>query len=79
MAEFMGVPFSADEVRLGGVEEIAKLCSIEKLKSLKVNKEGNRKGIIKNSSFYRKGEVGDWNNHLSPSMADRIDKLLEES
>ncbi|KAL0443556.1 UNVERIFIED_CONTAM: Flavonol sulfotransferase-like [Sesamum latifolium] len=78
MAEFVGVPFSTDEVKRGGFEEIARLCSIENLRSLKVNKEGNRKGIIKNSSFYRKGEVGDWKNHLSPSMADRVDKLLEE-
>ncbi|KAL0362663.1 UNVERIFIED_CONTAM: Cytosolic sulfotransferase 15 [Sesamum calycinum] len=78
MAEFIGVPFSTEEEKRGGVEEIAELCSMKNLKRLKVNKKGNWNGIIENSSFYRKGEVGDWKNHLSPSMADRVDKLLEE-
>ncbi|KAK6116895.1 hypothetical protein DH2020_049352 [Rehmannia glutinosa] len=77
IAEFMGCPFSLEEEKQGLIEQIAKLCSFENLKNLEVNKTGNIRGVLKNSSFFRKGEVGDWTNYLTPDMAERIKKIME--
>ncbi|CAN1296897.1 Cytosolic sulfotransferase 1 [Linum perenne] len=33
---------------------------------------------VPNSSFYRKGEVGDWRNCISGEMADRLDRIMED-
>ncbi|KAG8375414.1 hypothetical protein BUALT_Bualt10G0097600 [Buddleja alternifolia] len=77
IAEFVGLPFSEEEEKAGLVGEISKLCSFDKLKDLEVNKKGVHYGTITNNSFYRKGGVGDWVNHLTPEMADRMKKLLE--
>ncbi|EYU31478.1 hypothetical protein ABFS82_07G069000 [Erythranthe guttata] len=77
IAEFLGCPFSPEEEEQGVVEEITKLCSFENLKKLEVNKNGHVYGIVKKSSYFRKGEVGDWINYLTPAMAERMDKLIE--
>ncbi|XP_050233175.1 flavonol sulfotransferase-like [Mercurialis annua] len=81
LAEFTGKPFSVEEEDNGVVEEIIKLCSFETLSNLEVNK-GSRKinenFVIKHSDFFRKGETGDWKNHLTPEMAARIDRITEE-
>ncbi|KAG8375417.1 hypothetical protein BUALT_Bualt10G0097900 [Buddleja alternifolia] len=77
IAEFVGLPFSEEEEKAGLVGEIAKFCSFDKLKNLEINKTGIHYGPIKNDSFYRKGDVGEWVNHLTPEMADRMRKLLE--
>ncbi|XP_050233179.1 flavonol sulfotransferase-like [Mercurialis annua] len=81
LAEFIGQPFSVEEEDNGVVEEIIKLCSFEKLSNLEVNKGSRRTNdmfVIKNSDFFRKGEAGDWKNHLTPEMAARIDQITEE-
>ncbi|XVF18442.1 hypothetical protein REPUB_Repub11eG0021900 [Reevesia pubescens] len=59
LADFLGYPFSEDEIGQGVVEEISKLCSFETLKNLEVNKSGKRHVGIKNSAFFRNGRVGD--------------------
>ncbi|XP_043692819.1 cytosolic sulfotransferase 15-like [Telopea speciosissima] len=46
-------------------------------KSLEVNKTGKLMPRGDNAVFFRKGEVGDWMNHLSPEMAEKIDKITE--
>ncbi|KAK6116897.1 hypothetical protein DH2020_049354 [Rehmannia glutinosa] len=74
--EFMGYPFSEEELKQGLVDQIKKLCSLENLKNLEVNKCGYVQGIMKNSSFFRKGEVGDWTNYLTPAMAERVKKAV---
>ena len=28
--------------------------------------------------YFRKGNVGDWKNHLIPAMATRIDQIIEQ-
>lgn len=79
MADFLGCPFSEDEVTQGVVQEIAKLCSLDNIKNLEVIKSGSVNATgTKNSLFLRKGEVGDWKNYLTPSMSQRLQKIVEE-
>ncbi|KAG8375423.1 hypothetical protein BUALT_Bualt10G0098500 [Buddleja alternifolia] len=77
IAEFVGLPFSEEEEKAGLVGEISKLCSFDKLRDLEVNKTGVHAGTVKNKFFYRKGDVGDWVNHLTPEMAERMKEVLE--
>ncbi|KAL5544280.1 hypothetical protein UlMin_008064 [Ulmus minor] len=78
LAEFVGFGFSEEEERKGAVDEISNLCSLSTLKDLEVNKSGNFMPNFKNKSYFRKGEVGDWVNLLTPSMVERIQKVIEE-
>ncbi|KAK1273193.1 Cytosolic sulfotransferase 5 [Acorus gramineus] len=77
LGEFIGCPFSEEEEREGRVEEIVGMCSFERLSGLEVNKYG-RFGSVKNQTFFRRGEVGDWKSHLIPEMAERLDRITEE-
>jgi hypothetical protein len=78
IAEFLGIPFTDKEEKEGVVEEISRLCSLDNLRNLEVNKNSVRPSGLPNSSFFRKGEVGDWANYLSPSMAENYLKIVEE-
>ncbi|XP_050221858.1 flavonol 3-sulfotransferase-like isoform X2 [Mercurialis annua] len=82
LAEFMRYPFSMEEERQGLVQKIVKSCSFEALSNLDVTKNGeqwsNSEFAIPKSSFFRKAEVGDWKNHLTPEMADRLDQITQE-
>ncbi|KAK3407678.1 hypothetical protein EUGRSUZ_J00079 [Eucalyptus grandis] len=79
VAQFVGLPFTEEEKEGGVIEEIAKMCSLKTLKNLEVNKSGKLPGkIIEKRSFFRKGEVGDWVNHLTPSMANRLNSIMQE-
>ncbi|KAK8684778.1 hypothetical protein V6N13_040794 [Hibiscus sabdariffa] len=50
------------------------------MSSRDVNKRDtrNRERPVSNSDFFRKGEVGDWVNHLSPQMAEKLDQITEQ-
>uniref|UniRef100_A0A453GJU5 Sulfotransferase n=2 Tax=Aegilops tauschii subsp. strangulata TaxID=200361 RepID=A0A453GJU5_AEGTS len=78
LARFVGQPFSAAEEETKVVDDIVDLCSFEKLSSLKVNKAGP---VVftkyPRESFFRRGGVGDWMNHMTPEMAHRFDALLQ--
>ncbi|XP_068644622.1 cytosolic sulfotransferase 12-like [Aristolochia californica] len=78
LAEFMGSPISPEEEREGTLKEIIKLCSFKNLSSLAVNKTGRTKMGTDCNMFFRRGDVGDWINHLSPTMVERLDQLLQE-
>ncbi|KAI3968520.1 hypothetical protein MKX01_007830 [Papaver californicum] len=78
LAEFMGYGFSVEEESQGVIEEILHLCSFQHLKDLDVNKNGTSRGKFKNIEFYRKGEVGDWKNYLTPLMVERLDHLMND-
>ncbi|KAG6382759.1 hypothetical protein SASPL_157533 [Salvia splendens] len=80
LADFLGFPVSAEEEEEGVVEGIAKMCSFEQMKELEVNKKG--KGAIvdfENKNLFRKGVVGDWVNHFTPEMVERLSKIMEEN
>ncbi|KAJ3696517.1 hypothetical protein LUZ61_000222 [Rhynchospora tenuis] len=57
LANFIGCPFSQDELKNGLVEKIVEFCSFDKLKDLDINKNGI--GNLKNSYFFRKAIVHD--------------------
>jgi hypothetical protein len=79
LAEFLGLPFTDKEEEEGVIEEISRLCSFDNLRNLEVNKNGVRPlSGAPNSAFFRKGEVGDWANYLSPSMAEKFFNIVEE-
>ncbi|KAK0593027.1 hypothetical protein LWI29_029453 [Acer saccharum] len=81
---FLGFPFSLEEEREGVIEDIANLCSFDKLKELEVNKSGKAAmAFLNNSNFennylFRKGQVGDWVNHFNPSMVNKLSQLMED-
>jgi hydroxyjasmonate sulfotransferase len=36
------------------------------------------KVYVDNSVFYRKGEVGDWVNHMSREMGEKLDRIVQQ-
>ncbi|WOK98888.1 flavonol 4'-sulfotransferase-like [Canna indica] len=81
LAEFLGCPFSEGEEKEGVIEDIVRLCSIENLANLEVNKIGTvdfNVATVKGCNFFRRGVVGDWKNHLTPEMVDQLEKITEQ-
>jgi hypothetical protein len=90
LAKFMGCEFSEEEEEGGVVSAIVELCSLGKLKDMEVNRNRSSRMGIKNESYFffflrenesyfRKGISGDWSNHMTPEMAQRIDKVIEDA
>ncbi|KAL8483348.1 hypothetical protein ACS0TY_026155 [Phlomoides rotata] len=78
IAHFLGRPFTEEERESGLMQEILNMCSFDNLKHLEVNKTGVHAGSIINDSFYRKGDIGDWKNHLTPSMAQSLKQKMTD-
>ncbi|KOM49624.1 hypothetical protein LR48_Vigan08g045100 [Vigna angularis] len=78
VAEFLDFPFTQEEESNGVIESIIRLCSFEKMKDLEVNKSGISCKIFENKHFFRKAEIGDWVNYFSPSMTEKLSKIMEE-
>jgi estrone sulfotransferase len=81
LAEFLGCPFTDEEVARGVPEAAVALCSMDTMRSVEANRgrvHRTASWSFKNSAFFRKGEVGDWKAHMMPEMAERIDGIVEE-
>lgn len=78
LAQFLGCPFSSEEETSGVVDDILKLCSFDNLSKLEVNKTGKLASGEEYKAFFRRGEVGDAKNHLTPEMMEKLDKMTEE-
>ncbi|XP_057535857.1 cytosolic sulfotransferase 15-like [Amaranthus tricolor] len=79
IAEFVGYPFSKEEELGGVIDDIVKLCSLQKLKEVADSNKSDRVyASCSNDKFFRKGEVGDWVNHVSTSMVEKLGKIMEE-
>ncbi|KAG0548154.1 hypothetical protein BDA96_01G142300 [Sorghum bicolor] len=82
LAGFFAVPFTEEEDRAGVPEEIVRLCSFETLSGLESNRTGDLdcgdNTVIGKSTFFRKGKVGDWENHMTREMGKKVDDVFEE-
>ncbi|CAA0401154.1 unnamed protein product [Arabidopsis thaliana] len=78
LASFLGLPFTEEEEQKGVVKAIADLCSFENLKKLEVNKSSKSIQNYENRFLFRKGEVSDWVNYLSPSQVERLSALVDD-
>ncbi|VAH53764.1 unnamed protein product [Triticum turgidum subsp. durum] len=83
LASFLDVPFTEEEEKSGVVDQVVSFCSFESLHNLDVNKtdgveRAGGKIFIQHSSLFRKGKVGDWVNHMSNEMGEKMDRLVEE-
>ncbi|KAK3407375.1 cytosolic sulfotransferase 5 [Eucalyptus grandis] len=78
LADFLGCPFSEEELKDGTVEGILRMCSFDNLSALEVNKSEKGSLGVENKWFFRRGEVGDWGNYMSADMGKRIDSVMEE-
>ncbi|XBJ22109.1 hypothetical protein VPH35_000544 [Triticum aestivum] len=82
LAIFLGVPLSREEESSGVAQEVVRLCSFEMLTSLEINQVGGidrgNKCYVGNSMFFRKGKVGDWRNHMSQEMGEKLDRIVRE-
>ncbi|XP_030551700.1 cytosolic sulfotransferase 13-like [Rhodamnia argentea] len=82
LADFVGHPLDPEEESGGVVERMVSLCSFENLSRLEVNKSGvqqfTAQFMVPNSNFFRKGQIGDWRNHLTPTMAESLNKITKE-
>ena len=79
LAEFVGFPFSDEEEKEGVVREICELCSLRSLKDIQAkNKPEECVPNIRHEKFFRKGEVGNWVNNLSPQLVERVKKVTQE-
>uniref|UniRef100_A0ACD5ZEX1 Uncharacterized protein n=1 Tax=Avena sativa TaxID=4498 RepID=A0ACD5ZEX1_AVESA len=84
LACFLGVPFTEEEEKSGLAEQIVRFCSFDSLRNLDANKAGGgveRAGgkiFLEASSLFRKGKVGDWVNHMSKDMGEKMDLLVKD-
>ncbi|XP_004291156.1 PREDICTED: cytosolic sulfotransferase 15-like isoform X3 [Fragaria vesca subsp. vesca] len=78
LAKFIDCPFTEEEERNGVIEDMAKLCSFDTMKKLEVNKTGTFVMNLESKHLFRKAEVGDWVNYLTPMMKERMSRLIEE-
>lgn len=79
IGDFLGRSCLTDEE----VKSIYGQCRFESLSALEVNRTGKLKMLIlarpvENTTFFRKGIVGDWQNYLTADMNSRLESMVEK-
>ncbi|XAR50983.1 hypothetical protein NMG60_11005464 [Bertholletia excelsa] len=71
LAKFLGRNLEGEEV-----EKLLWRCSLERLKNLEVNKNGEEPWVkCPKKAYFRLGVVGDWKNSLSKEMEVQLDEI----
>ncbi|XP_020198364.1 flavonol 3-sulfotransferase-like [Aegilops tauschii subsp. strangulata] len=81
LARFLGRPFSAADEAVGLPASVVELCSFEALRGVSARSAGSCSGSrveFTHQSYFRKGAVGDWANHMTTDMARRFDAIVED-
>ncbi|KAL2893524.1 Cytosolic sulfotransferase 5, partial [Bienertia sinuspersici] len=78
VAQFVGMPFSPEEESQGVIQAIIEMCKINNLKEMEGNKSGVINKFYDKKSYFRKGEIGDWTNYFTPTMEERMKKLMDD-
>ncbi|KAK9187492.1 hypothetical protein WN944_018888 [Citrus x changshan-huyou] len=74
LASFLGRPFGDEDN--DEVDKVLWRSSFERLKNLEVNKNGKLSDSgVPNSSFFRLGNVGDWQNCFTDEMKQGLDEI----
>jgi len=59
-----------------------RLCSFETLSGMENNRTGHLdcgdNTVIGKSTFFRKGKVGDWENHMTKEMGKKVDDVFQD-
>ncbi|KMZ59959.1 Aryl sulfotransferase [Zostera marina] len=78
LAEFLKLPFTKEEEKDNIIHGIINACSFQTVKDSKMYESGNTELLqvqVNNTTFLRKGKTNDWENYLTPKMAERLDLL----
>ncbi|KMZ64284.1 Aryl sulfotransferase [Zostera marina] len=78
LAEFLKLPFTEEEEKDNVIKDIVTACSFQMVKDSKMYESGVTKVLhrqIKNTMFLREGKTNDWENYLTPKMAERLDLI----
>ncbi|XP_019086450.1 PREDICTED: cytosolic sulfotransferase 1-like [Camelina sativa] len=78
LAEFLGCPFTQEEIHSRAVKEILELCSLHNLSNLDINKTAKAWDNLDHNVYFRKGEVDGWKNHFTSEMENIIDMIINE-
>ncbi|KAK7088287.1 sulfotransferase 1A3-like [Littorina saxatilis] len=73
LARFLGVDASPELC-----QSVAEACTFHRLKEADKGKDGPQFMKDFNINFYRKGQVGDWKNHLTVAQSEMIDAAMEQ-
>jgi hydroxyjasmonate sulfotransferase len=76
LSAFLGRPFSGEEEVAGAVDDVAELCSLDRLRRVTTARRGVTELGIESGSFFQKGAAGDWRNYLTAEMAARLDRVV---
>ncbi|GJN04432.1 hypothetical protein PR202_ga21980 [Eleusine coracana subsp. coracana] len=68
-----------EEEGVGTVDAVVELCSIDSLKKSTTNISGIMTELgVRHGSFFRKGSLGGWRDHLTPQMAARLNAIVAQ-